>query len=79
MVIARSFDILFCTWVYKEYDLTISSMCGLELKKENPRLWARTLGWCLNKIQKDHCLKAIINDISRAEEALEILHKYDKS
>ena len=66
---------MFCTWVYRDYDLTLSSMCGLELKKKNPRRWARVLGWCLDWLQPDHVNLAIRNDIQRAEEALAILRQ----
>lgn len=73
LVIARSIDILACSWVWRDYDITISSMCGLELRKPRPASWARILGWCLNHIQANHCELAIVADRQRSSQALRIL------
>jgi hypothetical protein len=73
MVIARAVDILFCSFIWRDYDITISSMCGLELRKPNPRWWAVLLGGALNKIQTGHCESAIIADRARCVAALVIL------
>lgn len=73
MVLARSLDILACSWIWRDYDITISSMTGLELRKSAPARWAKILGWCLNHLQANHCEQAIVADIARCTEALKIL------
>lgn len=73
MVLARSVDILACTWIWRAYDVTISSMAGLELRKPKPRLWARWIGGALNWLQTGHCESAIAADIGRAKAALAVL------
>lgn len=66
-------DIFVCSIVWRDPDITISSMCGLELRKPAPRWWARWLGGALNKIQTNHCESAIGGDQTRALAALKIL------
>lgn len=66
-------DIFVCALVWRDADITISSMTGLELRKPKPRRWARVLGWVLNHLQPGHCEGAIAHDIDRAETALQIL------
>jgi len=66
-------DIFVCSIVWRDADITISSMTGLELRKPNPKKWAVVLGWVLNHIQKNHCEMAIESDIDRAYSALLIL------
>ena len=66
MVVLRGIDILAATWIWRDYDITISSLTGLELRKPKPRKWAVVLGWILNHIQKNHCELAIISDLARA-------------
>lgn len=73
VLIARTIDILCCAWVWRDYDVTISSMVGLELRKPAPRWWARWLGKFLNWIEKNHTELAILADIERARQALTIL------
>jgi hypothetical protein len=68
-------DMFLCALIWRDADVTISSMTGLELKRPKPRLWARLLGGALNRIQKDHCQKAIRSDIARAQAALAILEQ----
>lgn len=76
MVLARTIDILVCGWIWRDYDVTISSMCGLELRNNAPKKWAVCLGWVLNKIQANHCEQAIAADIERAMQALGILERF---
>lgn len=73
LVLLRAFDILACSWVWRDYDITISSMTGLELRKPAPKRWARVLGWVLNHLQAGHCESAILADRERCLEALKIL------
>jgi hypothetical protein len=73
IVLARSVDIMLAGWVWRTADVTISSLCGLELRKPAPRKWARILGWILNHLQRNHCELAIQADRERAQQALQIL------
>ena len=73
MVLARAVDIFACTLIWRDYDVTISSMCGLQLRTANPRWWARLLGGLLNKLQTNHCELAIIADLTRAKTTLTML------
>ena len=73
MVLARAVDIFACTLIWRDYDVTISSMCGLQLRTANPKLWAKFLGGLLNKLQTNHCELAILADLSRAKATLTML------
>jgi len=73
VLLARTVDILLCGWVFRQYDITISSMCGLELRKPAPARWARILGGALNWLQTGHCESAIAADIARCKAALGVL------
>lgn len=74
-VLLRGIDILACTWIWRDYDITISSMTGLELRKPAPAHWAILLGReFLNRLQTNHCERAIAADKLRCEQALEILN-----
>ena len=73
MVLARAVDILACTLIWRDYDVTISSMCGLQLRTATPALWARILGWTLNHLQANHCELAILADLQRAKTTLQML------
>jgi hypothetical protein len=72
-VLARAVDIVCCTIIWRNYDVTISSMCGLELRKPNPAWWAKILGGMLNKIQANHCELAIQADLLRATSTIGML------
>lgn len=69
----RSVDLFFACLIFRDYDITISSFTGLEMRKASPRWWARVLNWFLNRIQKGHCEIAIAADTERAQESLKIL------
>jgi len=73
MVLARAIDILACSWIWRDYDITISSMTGLALRKASPPRWAKVLGWCLNHLQTNHCELAIQADLQRVSQAAAIL------
>ena len=75
VVVARSIDILCASWVWRDYDITISSMCGLELRKVAPALWARWLGAALDRIEAGHCELAIQADLERSAQAQAILQQ----
>ena len=71
-------DMALCAVIWRDPDITISSMCGLYLKQPKPPLWARCLGWVLNHIEKDHTTLAIADDIWRAQQALAILTGFER-
>ena len=73
MVIARTVDILLAGWIWRDYDVTISSLVGLALRTPTPPWWAKALGWVLNHIQARHTELAIAADTERAQQALELL------
>lgn len=73
LVLARTVDIMLCGWIWRNYDITISSMTGLELRKTTPAPWAKILGGLLNGIQPGHCEAAIVADTARLQEAAIIL------
>jgi hypothetical protein len=73
IVILRAFDVFWGCVVWRDYDITISSWTGLELRKPKAQGWARDLGWVLNHISPGHCEGAIKADIVRAQAALTIL------
>ena len=72
-VILRSADLFTAALIWRDYDITISSLCGLELRKPNPPRWARWLGRFLNTLQANHCELAIAADKLRLEQARAIL------
>ena len=74
LVLLRGVDILFCTWAWRDYDITISSMCGLELRKGSAGTrWMQALGRALNWLQANHCELAISADKARLTQAAAIL------
>lgn len=70
-----AFDIFICALVFRDPDVTISAEVGLAMKREKPPLWAKLLNGFLDKIHKDHCRKAIDDDILRAQLAILYLTK----
>lgn len=72
-VLCTAVDVM-CAWaIWREADITISAHCGLELRKARPARWARWMGYCLNRLQTDHCELAIAGDMRRAQDALRVL------
>jgi hypothetical protein len=74
VLLARTIDVLTCSWIWRDYDITISSMTGLALRAQQPPRWARVLGWCLDHIEANHCELAIAADKQRATNALLVLN-----
>jgi hypothetical protein len=77
VVVARCIDILVAGWLWREYDITISAHCGLEMRKPNPSYWARALNAFLNFLERGHCELAIACDTERSVEARAILGSWD--
>lgn len=69
----RAVDIFGAAVVFRDTDVTISSECGLALRRPAPPRWARWLGAFLNWVQPGHCEIAIAADIQRAKDALALL------
>jgi len=73
-ILAVSVDIFLASIFWNKPDVTISSLCGLALRKDpNVRSFEGYLGRMLNRIQKDHCEHAIASDIIRAQGILKVL------
>lgn len=72
-VFVRCIDLLFAGWIWRDYGITISSFTRLEMRKVSAKRWARVLNGFLNLFEKEHCEKARLADIERAETAIKIL------
>lgn len=71
--LAIAVDVLLASWFWKIPDVTISSLCGLALRKDpKARSFNGYLGRLLNRVQAGHTEKAIANDLARAE-AIKVL------
>lgn len=71
-------DMFACALIWRDSDVTISSMTGLEMRKSAPALWARALNGFLNLLQKGHCELAIASDLARAQAAQQLLTETPK-
>lgn len=54
-------------------DVTVSSLCGLELRKPAGNWFLRALGRLLNRVQANHCELAIAADRARAQSTIALL------
>lgn len=67
-------DMCAAALIFRDADVTISSLTGLALRKETPPIWAIVLGrWFLNRLQTDHCELAIVHDVLRLRAAERVL------
>ena len=74
VVLARSLDFFASAIVTRDYGITISSWCGLELRKgPGAHRWAKVLGAFLNWLEEDHCDKSIKADLFRANYVIKVL------
>lgn len=70
-----SIDILTFSLFERQYDVTISSWCGLQIRDgASGNKFGRALGWVLNHLQANHCEQAITADAKRATDAIFYLH-----
>lgn len=69
-----SVDILTFSLFQRQYDVTISSWCGLQLRDPSGNKFGRALGRVLDHLQTNHCEEAITADMGRAHDALIYLH-----
>jgi hypothetical protein len=65
-------DFFVCVLWTRDFDLTISSRCGLYWRHDPPLFWFM-LHEILNGLQKDHCESAIASDLARAQAAIKLL------
>ena len=72
-IVAISADIFTASVLWKHEDVTVSSLCGLELRKPGGIWSLHIIGNWLNGIQRNHCELAIASDIERAKGALKLL------
>lgn len=72
-IVATSADIMLAGWIWRQYDVTISAHCGLELRKPRGNWVLRGLGRALNWMSAGHCEGAIAADIARAKSAISFL------
>lgn len=73
-IVARAADVFTASVIWKRDDVTVSSLCGLELRagtKGDPTM--QRLGRFLNRLQANHCELAIAADIARAQGAIKLL------
>jgi len=61
-------DVFLCSIIWRDPNVTISAMVGLERRKSAPKWWVR-----LVPLTRAHCEDAIAGDIERAYAALRIL------
>jgi len=78
VLIARVIDIAVSTFVWRDYDITISAQTGLLMRGPTPPLWARALNAFLDWLEPGHCERAVTCDIERAEQALRILRGVER-
>ena len=70
-------DMLGAVVLFRDADVTISAMTGLQLRRARPAWWARILGGFLNGLSHGHCERAMVDDIARAERAINRLSARD--
>ena len=71
---ALAVDVLTFSIIRQRFDITISSWCGLQLRRGARGAWfGRILGTVLNHIETNHCELAIAADADRARTALQYL------
>lgn len=68
-----AFDYFVSVLWSRDFDITISSQCGLYWKKGNPPVFWYLLHRALNGVQPHHCEDAVIGDRARIERARKLL------
>ena len=67
------FDLFVCACIFRIPDITISSVCGLALRRPDPPWAAKAVSWFCNLFAANHCENAIQADAARARTALSVL------
>jgi hypothetical protein len=65
-------DMFGAVLLFRDANVTISSLTGLAMRLDEPPRWARALGAFLNWLQADHCELAIVHDIMRLHAARQL-------
>jgi hypothetical protein len=65
-------DMLGAVVIFRDANVTISSLTGLAMREATPPRWARALNVFLNWLQADHCELAIVHDIMRLHAARQL-------
>jgi len=68
-----AFDYFVSVLWSRDFDITISSQCGLYWRKGNPPAFWALLHRMLNGLQKGHCEAALAGDLARAQNAIKLL------
>lgn len=68
-----AFDYFVSVLWNRDFDITISSQCGLYWRKGNPPAFWHALHVCLNTLQAGHCEQALLGDLARAQAAIKLL------
>lgn len=75
--LAIAADVLTASILWNRRDVTVSSLCGLQLRRianQEGGIWILVqLGRLLNKIQANHCELAIQGDLAEARETIQFL------
>lgn len=71
--LAIGVDILTASIFWKTQGVTVSSLCGLALRRGETRTFLARLGKILNKINANHCENAIASDLARQATAVALL------
>lgn len=72
--LAIAVDILTASVFWNVEDVTVSSLCGLAIRKGLTTSFLGRLGWVLNKISKNHCELAIAADLDRMSKGTALLN-----
>lgn len=68
-----SVDMLTASIFWNKDDVTVSSLCGLALRRGESATFLARLGKVLNVLQANHCELAIAADIARANSTIDLL------
>jgi hypothetical protein len=72
--LAIAVDMFTASIFWNDADVTVSSLCGLALRRRETRTFLAVLGKLLNKIQTNHCELAIAADLSRCSATTALLN-----
>lgn len=70
--LAIAVDMATASIFWNRADVTVSSLCGLELRKASGNWFLRGLGRALNHLQSGHCESAIAADRARGQATVDL-------
>jgi hypothetical protein len=68
-----AFDYFISVLWSRDFNITISSQCGLYWRRGNPPVFWSLLHRLLNTLQPGHCELAMAGDLARAQAAIKLL------